>query len=130
MDAANEELLNIDFFSMTPRNRTRTQGLPPKFIEGFCLQHFPATIEGGDFNLALTAIDYLQDYENARRQCLRAAAYRIGINKENWREVLKTHPHIALWVEEVQDAELHIEEWYASLYIGLRIWVGDSIPVL
>lgn len=93
------------------------------------MQHFPATIEGADFDLALTAIDYLQDYENARRRTLRSAAFRIGITKENWREVLQTHPDIALWVEKVQDSELHIEEWYASLYIGLRIWVCYLLPL-
>jgi hypothetical protein len=128
MDPNNEDLLDIDFATELPETRSKSHGLPPSFVEQFCLKVFSLEYEHVDFNQALTAIDYLRDFEYSRRQSLRAAAKRIGITKENWRDVLKDYPDVVNWVEEVQDTELNIEEWYASAFVDLRIWVSSLTP--
>lgn len=126
MDPNNEDLLDIDITSELSDARPKPQGLPIDFVEQFCLDVFCAEREEVDFHHALTAIDYLRDFENTRCQILRAAAERIGITKDNWRDVLKAYPEVETWVESVQDVELHLEECYASLFVDLRLWVSHT----
>lgn len=126
MDPNNEDLLDIDFSWELPETRAKAHGLPPDFVAQFCLDVFCSDFEKVDFDQALTGIDYLRDFESTRRQSLRAAAKRIGITRDNWRDALKDHPDVEIWVEKVQDIELLMEEYSASAFVGLRIWVSHQ----
>lgn len=125
MDAGNEALLDLSFLAKSPtQDRRQSQGIPRKFVRKFCLHNvFNLNYNEVDFKQALTAIDYLRDLECTRRTALREAAQRLGIEKDNWREVLQKDPVAKQWVEDVQKDELAIEELYGSVFVDLRIWV-------
>lgn len=127
MDSGNEFLLNINFAAeLAAKEGITFQGLPSNFVSQFCLNVFTPEYRDADFDQALAAIDYLRDYECSRHQTLREAAKRLGVTKDNIGWVLKNHYQARDWVQEVEDAEVMIEEWYTTAYLGLRIWVTFS----
>lgn len=123
MDHGNERLLDQDFVS-TERDRRQSEGLPPSFVQKFCLDDvFTADYEDADFSQALAGLDYIRDLEVTRRASLREAAQRLGITKETWMEVLVADPDAYQWVENMQALEVEISTYYAAIFIDLRIWV-------
>lgn len=138
MDAGNERLLDIDFANETANqgglddsqdtdHRSRLQGVPIEFIKSLCLERaFPPNHEDAEFNLALQALDYLQDLEYTRRNALQEAANNLGITKYNWRDVLAGNPSALAWVNNARQWNGGLEICYAELYVGLRIWVGSN----
>jgi len=152
MDAGNDLLLDIDFTQGFPDDeRAKGQGLPPSFIIDFVVRSLMVEYNEVDFAQALTAIDYLRDLELTRRKDLRDAAKRLCITKYNWRDVLTDNREARYvyfflmlsstysvllkmssklitiscrkWVQKVESEESATEQWYANIFIGLRIWV-------
>ncbi|RDW68047.1 hypothetical protein BP6252_09443 [Coleophoma cylindrospora] len=122
--ARNDFKFDISMLPKSPtEDRRMSQGIPKEFIKKFCLNKvFLADYNAVDFNQALVGIDYLRDLECTRRTALREAAVRLGMDKDNWKEVLSDDPVAKKWVEEVQKQELAIEEQYAILFVNLRVW--------
>jgi hypothetical protein len=130
MDKGNEFLLDIDF-SAIDQGRRQSEGLPPSFVQKLCLNTiFAEEYEESDFVQALTGLDYIRDLEVTRRASLREAAQRLGITKENWREVLAEDPDAKQWVENMQALELDVATYYATIYVDLRIWVCFPLTIL
>jgi hypothetical protein len=124
MDEGNEALLDADFWDIG-RDRRQSEGLPPSFIQSFCLEEaFPANYDSANFDQALTGLDYIRDLEVTRQVSLREAARRLCITKENWRDVLSADPDAKLWVENMQALEFDIETYYANIFLDLRIWAS------
>lgn len=124
--ARNDFRFDISMLARSPtEDRRMSQGIPKEFIKNFCLNKvFVADYNAVDFNQALVGIDYLRDLECTRRTALREAAQRLGIAKDNWKDVLSDNPVAKRWVEEVQKQELAIEKQYAILFVNLRVWVS------
>jgi hypothetical protein len=136
MDDGNDHLFNIDFAneqidlvgSDDKNGRPYSQGMPVSFIKSFCLEHvFAQSHEEVEFDLALHALDYLEDLECTRRAALRGAAERLAIRRDNWRDVLTANPNAKAWVEDVQSRGHYLEKCYAQVFIGIRIWVCPLI---
>lgn len=126
MDEGNAMLLD-QVFMAEERKRLQSAGLPPSFVQRFCLEDvFTADYDDADFSQALAGLDYIRDLEVTRRASLREAAQRLGITKENWREVLAADPDAYSWVENMQALEVDISTYYAMIFIDLRIWVISS----
>lgn len=97
---------------------------PLSFVRDLCLDKvFPANYEKALFDRALQALDYLQNMECTRRTVLREAAMKLGIRRDNWRDVLSEDRDAYQWVKKVQKQELEIESYYAQAFVDLRIWV-------
>ncbi|TAQ86752.1 hypothetical protein B7494_g4913 [Chlorociboria aeruginascens] len=124
MDQGNDLLLDVDFtMSRVNEQLPSSQGLPPLFIKDFCLgKTFRKNYRDADFSNALTGLDYLSDLECTRRTAMREAAQRLGITKDNWRDVLRKDKDVLSWVEMSQKFELVVEGMYAEIYISLRLW--------
>lgn len=123
MDKGNEFLLDIDLLSIE-QGRRKSDGLPHWFVKGLCLKSiFHEEYKECDFTQALTGLDYLRDIEVTRRVSLREAALRLGITKENWRDVLAEDPDAKQWMENMQALELDVALYYATIFVDLRIWV-------
>lgn len=123
MDMNHHLLFDIDFTNGSAKKST---GLPSGLVKQMCLDRaFRADYNEADFTQALTALDYLRDLECTRRTALRDAAVRLGITKDNWRDVLSEEREAYNWVERVQQQELEIETHYANVFIDLRIWVRE-----
>jgi hypothetical protein len=124
MDAGNDGLLDIDF-PKDPREPTRSSGgLPIEFVKDLCLRRtFTKSYEDVNFDQALTGLDYLRDLEVTRRTTLSAAAKRLGINEDTWRDVLARDIDAKNWVCLIQTQEPAIETYYSRIFIDLRIWV-------
>lgn len=125
MDRGNDLLLDIDFTAIE-QGRRQSEGLPPGFVQKLCLDIFAEDYEEADFSQALAGLDYIRDLEVTRRASLREAAQRLGITKENWREILADDPDAKKWVENMQALEVDIATYYATIFIDLRIWVCFS----
>jgi hypothetical protein len=135
MDAGNDHLLDIDFANETadqaepadahdPSYRFYMQGMPINFIKSFCLEKvFLPSYKDVEFDLALAALDYLQDLECTRRDILRDVAKMLGITEHSWRDVLADNSNALSWVKNAQHWSIGLEICYAELYVGLRIWV-------
>jgi hypothetical protein len=144
MDVGNDHLLDIVFESETTANddpgdqqvgghQPLIQSMPIVFIRSFCLDKvFSSKVESVEFDLALTALDYLQDLEWTRRDVLHGAIDRLGIAEHNWQEVLSDRPEALEWVKDTQYWNTGLELCFAELYVGLRIWVSpyDLDPLL
>jgi hypothetical protein len=125
-----ESLFDIDVTNDSNQPRT-SGGFSPQFVQKICLKNvFRADYKEAQFNQALTALDYLRDLECTRRTALRDAAVRLGIMKEDWRNVLSEEQEAYLWVESVQKQELVIESHYAHVFIDLRIWVSGCASIM
>jgi hypothetical protein len=125
-DFGSEYLWDIDFESEKPaKERTKNQGLPTKFIQQFCLNVFTKEYQDFDVDQSLPAIDFIRDFEYTRRRVLQETTERLGITRDNWRNVLKDDVLAEGWVKNAQEFELQIEEVYASLFVNLRIWVSS-----
>ena len=117
-------LFDVDFANDFNQART-SSGFSPQFVHKICLENvFRADYKEAQFNQALTALDYLRDLECTRRTALHDTAVRLGITKEDWRDVLSEEQEAYTWVESVQQQELVIESHYANVFIDLRIWVS------
>lgn len=133
MDRGNELLLDIGFKHVANsigkeaaevEQQSMTRRLPPHFVREFCTERvFVKDFGGVRLDLALTALDYLRDLEFSRRDILREAAGKLGIDERNWRNVLGGNPEALKWVEQTQGNELRAETLYADLFLDLRIWV-------
>jgi hypothetical protein len=132
MDPSNDHLLNIDFteenmnqaYSSDIGNQAYRQGMPVQYIRTFCLEQvFLPKYEEVEFDLALHALDCLQDLEYTLQAALRDAAERLNITKDNWYEVLENDPGAKSWFKETQIWSGGLEICYAELFIGIRIWV-------
>jgi hypothetical protein len=135
MDVGNDLLLRIEFATkkidqahssdtVDAGDQPYRQGMPVKFIKTFCLEQvFLPKYEEVEFDLALHALDYLQDLECTRRGALRDAANRLGITKHNWEVSLADDPNARAWVKNIQFWCLGLEMCYSELFVGLRIWV-------
>lgn len=126
MDAGNDLLLALGPTHSKPLQRPRS-GIPVDVVESMCGMVFPDAYEATQDHMALHAIDYFQDLERTRRKALHDAAVRLGITKENWRQVLGNDPLALEWVELVQRQELELETLFTRCFIDMRIWVGLNI---
>ena len=136
MDAGNDNLLDIDFDDKTTNHtepddaddaypKPPIEGMPISFIKSFCLEKvFLPKYRDIEFDLALAALDYLQDLECTRRDIVQEAAKNLGITKHNWRDVLSGSPKALAWVKDTQHWSMGLELCFAELYVGLRIWVS------
>lgn len=111
-------------------DRRQTRGLPPNFVRNLCLKVFSNEYKDVDFGQALTSLDYLRDLELSRRTALREAAERLNIREDSWKSVLQEEPEAYAWVSSVQLQELEIENYYAAIFVDLRIWVQANHPLL
>lgn len=126
MDQGNDLLLDIDFADV-PEGQQQIKGLPPYFVQNLCLKTiFAERYEGANFSLALQGLDYIRDLEATRRDSLREAAQRLGITKEDWREVLHEDPDAKQWIINMQALEIDIAAYYAAIFVDLRVWVRRS----
>jgi hypothetical protein len=135
MDVGNDLLLKIEFATkkvdqahssdtVDAGDQPYRQGMPVNFIKTFCLEQvFLPKYEEVEFDLALHALDYLQDLECTRRAALRDAVNRLGITKHNWEVALADDPNAKAWVKNIQFWCLGLEMCYSELFVGLRIWV-------
>jgi hypothetical protein len=130
VDPGNDVLLSLDIEDLYPDagKRNRSYGVPIGIVESICHMVFTPNYQESQSAMSLSAIDYLQDLEWTRRGSLRAAAKRLCITQENWREVLKKDKLALEWVELVQKQELTIESLFAKAYVDMRIWVCLNRP--
>jgi hypothetical protein len=136
MDVGNDHLLDIDFANETTDHpepdgpydadqKFPMERMPISFIKSFCLEKVFLPKYGDiKFDLALAALDYLQDLERTRQNIVREANKNLGITKHNWRDVLSDSPKALAWVKDTQHWSMGLEICFAELYVGLRIWVS------
>lgn len=102
--------------------------LPPSFITSFVGRCFPPELVHVDFTQALTALDYLKDLESRRRNKLKLALQRLGVEKksasETGEDVMRRFPKVAEWITSMQEKERKVDAMYSQVYIGLRRWVS------
>ena len=129
MDTNNDRLLDIDFPSSRSDDSSRCDGLPAAFVRKICLNRiFLESYDDVDFDQALAGLDYLRNLETKRRNTLRYAAQRLGLDHVNWEDTLAGEPEAKSWIELTQKQELQIERYYADLFVDLRVWVGTVYP--
>jgi hypothetical protein len=125
MDPGNQHLLKVKCQESNSHTRRASQGLPPNFVRKMVLTTiFRPGLADADFKQALAGLDYLRDFEDTRRCCLREAAQKMGIKAHNWRDVLRHNIRALEWVEHVLHNETALESCYTQIYINLRIWVS------
>ena len=102
--------------------------LPPSFTIPFISRCFPIDRDLADFSQALTALDYLKDFENRRRKEIAAVFERLDVHPGPDgtlpHEISEKFPGVALWVKNIQAKNKKADSYYGKLYIGLRRWVS------
>jgi hypothetical protein len=101
--------------------------LPPSFITTFLRRCFSAQLEDVDFPQALTALDYLKDFDIRRRKEVAAALQRLGVESSDLKErseLSKKYPGVVSWIESLDAKTRKVEALYTQVYIGLRRWVS------
>ena len=102
--------------------------LPPSFITSFVRRCFSEELCLVDFTQALTALDYLKDFENRRKRELTAVLHRLGVSREALLrqddELHRKYPGLSEWYISMGDKERKVEALYTQVYIGLRRWVS------
>ncbi|PYH40560.1 uncharacterized protein BP01DRAFT_307988, partial [Aspergillus saccharolyticus JOP 1030-1] len=99
--------------------------LPPSFVTSFVRRCFTPQLDEVDFPQALTALDYLKDFEIRRRKEVAAALERLGVKPEDVKEssdFAKKHPGVINWLESLNAKGRRIEALYTQVYVGLRRW--------
>lgn len=125
LDPCNDVIFEVDLTTVFADGSKHSQGLPLSLIREVCLNKTfrPKLIEANFFQ-ALTAMDYLRDLECSRKSNLRDAAVRLKFKEENWMDALSADENLKRWIENIQLIEPVADEFYASSFIDLRIWVG------
>jgi hypothetical protein len=83
--------------------------LPPSFLSTFVRKCFPQDLANVDFDQALTALDYIRDLENRRKQELEKAAKARGEGDRR--------------IEILRNKSFKTEQFYARAIAGIRRWV-------
>ncbi|PYI25287.1 hypothetical protein BP00DRAFT_105651 [Aspergillus indologenus CBS 114.80] len=99
--------------------------LPPSFVTSFVRRCFTPQLVEVDFPQALTALDYLKDFEIRRRKEVAAALQRLGVEPEDVKEsseFAKKYPGAITWLESLNSRGRRIEALYTQVYVGLRRW--------
>ena len=101
--------------------------LPPSFITTFLRRSFSPHFDDVDWAQALTALDYLRDFETRRRKEVIAALKRLSLNPEDLKrdsELANKWPGVLTWYESLNSKGKKVESLYSHVYIGLRRWVS------
>ncbi|EHA24104.1 hypothetical protein ASPNIDRAFT_53243 [Aspergillus niger ATCC 1015] len=104
---------------------TQPCSLPPTFVTSFLRRCFTPELEEVDFPQALTALDYLKDFENRRRKEVAAALQRLGVEPNDVKEkteLAKKYPGVLTWLESISAQGRRVEALYTQIYVGLRRW--------
>ncbi|PYI07249.1 hypothetical protein BO78DRAFT_386170 [Aspergillus sclerotiicarbonarius CBS 121057] len=99
--------------------------LPPSFVTSFLRRCFTLQLEEVDFPQALTALDYLKDFENRRRKEVADALQRLGMEPNDVKEkseLAKKYPGVLTWLESISIQGRRVEALYTQIYVGLRRW--------
>ncbi|XRM38195.1 hypothetical protein ABZX51_001626 [Aspergillus tubingensis] len=99
--------------------------LPPTFVTSFLRRCFTPELEEVDFPQALTALDYLKDFETRRRKEVADALQRLKVEPNDVKEkaqLAKKNPGALTWLETVTVQGRRVEALYTQIYVGLRRW--------
>ena len=121
--------LRANLLSHISQRPDQPSSLPPSFVTNFVVKCFPRELGDVDFPHALTALDYLKDFEIRRRREVVAALDRLGIERADigQRKLLgKKYPGVLRWIINIEDQEKKVEALYTQVYLGVRRWV--SLP--
>lgn len=119
--------LRANLMTHISQQPTQPCSLPPSFVTSFVRRCFTVELEQVDFPQALTALDYLKDLEVRRRREVAAALQRLGVDREDLREMEKLgkkYPGVLRWVVGIEEKERKVEALYTQVYLGIRRWVS------
>lgn len=123
--------LRANLITHISQQPTQPCSLPPSFVISFVRKCFTVELEQVDFPQALTALDYLKDLEVRRRREVAAALQRLGVDREDLREMEKLgrkYPGVLKWVIGIEEKERKVEALYTQVYLGIRRWVSPFLP--
>lgn len=99
--------------------------LPASFVTSFLRRCFAPRLEEVDFNQALTALDYLKDFENRRRKEVVSALQRLYVDPHDLHqmdELAKKYPGVCSWILAIECKGKKLDALYTQVFIGLRRW--------